>query len=123
MALKPLLLALRGDLAAAVLKAAAVLIVAIIVFAAITLTTVLALPVGPIIGGHPTWSVPTTGGNSGDIPPDQLRVMRQVSAQTGVPCQVLAAIAHVESDFGHNMATNSARAGDFPSYEGSLRED
>lgn len=45
--------------------------------------------------------------------------MRQVSAQTGEPCRVLAAIAHVESDFGRNMATNSASAGDLPSYEGS----
>ncbi len=45
-----------------------------------------------------------------DIPPDQLAVMLQVSGWSGVPWQVLAAIAKVESNFGRNMATSSAGA-------------
>jgi murein DD-endopeptidase MepM/ murein hydrolase activator NlpD len=45
-----------------------------------------------------------------DIPPDQLAVMQQVSQFTGLPWQVLAAIAKVESDFGRNMSTSTAGA-------------
>src|SRR3972149_3963926 len=45
-----------------------------------------------------------------DIPPDQLAVMQQVGLWTGVPWQVLAAIARVESDFGRNMSTSWAGA-------------
>ena len=45
-----------------------------------------------------------------DIPPDQLAVMQQVSAGTGIPWQIFAAIAKVESNFGRNMATSSAGA-------------
>lgn len=45
-----------------------------------------------------------------DIPPDQLEVMQQVSFQTGIPWQIFAGIAKIESDFGHNMATSSAGA-------------
>ncbi|MDI6857194.1 MAG: bifunctional lytic transglycosylase/C40 family peptidase [Dehalococcoidia bacterium] len=45
-----------------------------------------------------------------EIPPDQLEVMQQVSLQTGIPWQILAAIAKVESDFGGNMAVSSAGA-------------
>lgn len=45
-----------------------------------------------------------------DIPADQLVVMRQVGAATGVPWQVLAAIAKVESGFGANTGPSSAGA-------------
>jgi hypothetical protein len=45
-----------------------------------------------------------------EIPPDQLEVMQQVSFQTGIPWQIFAALAKVESDFGRNMATSSAGA-------------
>ena len=45
-----------------------------------------------------------------DIPPDQLAAMQQVSARTGIPWQIFAAIAKVESNFGRNMATSSAGA-------------
>ena len=45
------------------------------------------------------------------IPPDQLAVMQATAAAScGLPWQVLAAIADVESDFGRNMATSSAGA-------------
>src|SRR5690606_21024844 len=43
-------------------------------------------------------------------PPDQREVMRRVSLETGIPWQVLAAIAKLESDFGRNMAVSSAGA-------------
>lgn len=45
-----------------------------------------------------------------EIPPDQLEVMRQESLRTGIPWQIFAAIAKVESDFGRNMATSEAGA-------------
>lgn len=44
------------------------------------------------------------------IPLDQLVVMRQVGVETGVPWQILAGIAKVESNFGQNMTTSSAGA-------------
>ena len=64
------------------------------------------------------WAVPSirTGlFNSGglftkDIPPGQLVVMQQVGSAFGLPWQLLAAIARVESDFGRNMAVSSAGA-------------
>ncbi len=45
-----------------------------------------------------------------EIPPDQLEVMQQESLGTGIPWQIFAAIAKVESDFGRNMETSSAGA-------------
>lgn len=45
-----------------------------------------------------------------EIPPEQMAVMQRVGASTGVPWQVLAAIAKVESGFGANMGPNSAGA-------------
>lgn len=51
---------------------------------------------------------PASGGL--DIPADQLAVMQQVALSSGVPWQILAAIARVESDFGRNMSTSWAGA-------------
>ncbi|MCC6177452.1 MAG: bifunctional lytic transglycosylase/C40 family peptidase [Chloroflexi bacterium] len=49
--------------------------------------------------------------NTEEIPPEHLAVMRSASTETcGVPWQVIAAIAKVESNFGSNMATSSAGA-------------
>ena len=48
--------------------------------------------------------------SAAEIPPDQLAVMQQVSNQTGIPWQILAAIARVESGFGANMVPSSAGA-------------
>ena len=45
-----------------------------------------------------------------EIPPDHLVVMQQVSNQTGIPWQILAAISKVESGFGANMGPSSAGA-------------
>ena len=43
-----------------------------------------------------------------EIPPEQLKVMQQVDAATGVPWQVLAAMAKLASGFGANMPPTSA---------------
>jgi hypothetical protein len=67
--------------------------------------------------GVRVWSVPSirsglfgSGTAGGDVPADQLVVMQQIGGAFGLPWQVLAAIAKVESDFGRNMATSSAGA-------------
>lgn len=62
-------------------------------------------------GGLPEAARTTAAASAiAEIPPDQLEVMQQVSLRTGIPWQVLAAIAKVESDFGRNMTTSSAGA-------------
>lgn len=53
--------------------------------------------------------VPAVGGLPA-VPPEHLAVMLEVSAETGVPWELLAAIASVESGFGANMSTSSAGA-------------
>jgi len=45
-----------------------------------------------------------------EIPANQLAVMQQAAGICGLPWQILAAVAKVESDFGRNMATSSAGA-------------
>lgn len=45
-----------------------------------------------------------------EIPPEHLAVMQQVATATGIPWQVLAAVAKVESGFGANMGPSSAGA-------------
>jgi membrane-bound lytic murein transglycosylase B len=110
--MKILLLAVLGDLAVDTLKLGAALVVGIIILTLITLATLLALPLGLIVGvGVPPGDAPPLAlGNPGEIPSEQLTLMRQVAAATGVPWQVLAAIAKIESDFGRNMATSPAGA-------------
>ncbi len=44
------------------------------------------------------------------VPPQQLQVMLAVEKEYGVPWQVLAAIAYVESSFGQNMGPSPAGA-------------
>jgi cell wall-associated NlpC family hydrolase len=53
---------------------------------------------------------PLAAARVGEIPPDQLAVMRQAAALCGLPWEVLAAVARVESEFGRNMATSSKGA-------------
>lgn len=50
------------------------------------------------------------GAHVDEIPSDQMAVMQQAASSCGLPWQILAAVAKVESDFGHNMATSSAGA-------------
>ncbi|MDE3075728.1 MAG: bifunctional lytic transglycosylase/C40 family peptidase [Chloroflexota bacterium] len=45
-----------------------------------------------------------------DIPPDQLQSMQAAASSCGLPWQVLAGVAKVESNFGQNMATSTAGA-------------
>lgn len=45
-----------------------------------------------------------------EIPSGQLAVMQAAATSCGIPWQILAAVAKVESDFGQNMATSSAGA-------------
>ncbi|HZU07212.1 MAG TPA: bifunctional lytic transglycosylase/C40 family peptidase [Chloroflexota bacterium] len=45
-----------------------------------------------------------------EIPAAHLAVMQRAATECGLPWQVLAAVAKVESDFGRNMATSSAGA-------------
>jgi cell wall-associated NlpC family hydrolase len=86
-------LKVAGGLALAVLIALA--------FAVSSLTpfTSVAAPGNAVISAH-----------TDEIPPDQLAVMQQAAAICGLPWQILAAVAKVESDFGRNMATSSAGA-------------
>ena len=75
---------------------------------------------GDLSAGPRVWRVPSIrprvapilelpSGGLG-IPPEQLAVMQQVGVSTGLPWQILAAIARVESSFGSNMETSSAGA-------------
>jgi len=57
------------------------------------------------------------GAHLDEIPPGQLAVMHQASAICGLPWQILAAVAKVESDFGRNMATSSAGAIGYGQFE------
>jgi NlpC/P60 family len=57
------------------------------------------------------------GAHTGEIPPGQRAVMRQAGAICGLPWQILAAVAKVESDFGRNMATSSAGAIGYGQFE------
>jgi len=51
-----------------------------------------------------------TPASAAEVPLDHLAVMQQVSNQTGIPWQILAAISKVESGFGANMGPSSAGA-------------
>jgi hypothetical protein len=109
---KVVLLMAFSDLLGDALRVVAILAAGILVLAIVALATVVALPFGLVLGPGMT-IVPPAAGTTGDvseIPPDQLRVMQEVGAQSGVPWEVLAAIAKVEFGFGRNMATSSAGA-------------
>ena len=65
---------------------------------------VVAAVAGAVAGGGPARGLPPA------VPVDQLAVMSEVSATSGVPWPLLAAVASVESDLGRNMATSTAGA-------------
>lgn len=110
--MKLLLLSAASDVLGDGLRALALLAVGVVVLAVVATATVLALPLGLVLGrvGNLPPSVPAPAGSVPEIPPDHLRVMVEVGARTGVPWEVLAAMAKVESGFGRNMATSSAGA-------------
>jgi len=61
------------------------------------------------LGGQPSGAQSSAAAAAiAEIPPEQLAVMEQVGATTGLPWQVLAAIAKLGSDFGANMGTGPA---------------
>ena len=63
------------------------------------------------LGGSPGIAQsPVSAAALAEIPADHLVVMQAVASATGVPWQVLAAVAKVESDFGVNMGPSSAGA-------------
>ena len=53
---------------------------------------------------------PIADARAEEIPAAHLAIMHRAAAECGLPWQVLAAVAKVESDFGRNMATSSAGA-------------
>jgi peptidoglycan LD-endopeptidase LytH len=111
--MKALLLLALGDLLGDCLKLLAWLTLSVVLVGFIAAATVVALPFGLRFGPGVTANRPSTQpatGSIAEIPPDHLRLMREVAAPSGVPWEVLAAIAKVESGFGSNMATSSAGA-------------
>ena len=110
--MKLALLVALSDLFGNALKLLAVLAVGVVVLALVAVATVVALPFGLVLGPGVTVARPALGviGSAAEIPADQLRLMQEVGASSGVPWQILAAIAKVESGFGRNTATSSAGA-------------
>ncbi len=97
--------AVLGNLPRDALRLAAILAAVLLVPVVLTVIAVAAL-IAALLSGSP-------GAGRSDppsLPPEQLEVMVQVSARSGVPWSLLAAIASVESSFGANMATSSAGA-------------
>jgi cell wall-associated NlpC family hydrolase len=93
-----------SDLGRDALKVATGLGLAAVLALAFAVTSVAAL-----IGvATPSGSAPSAA--AGEIPPDQLPVIRAAAASCGLPWEVLAAVARVESEFGRNMRTSSAGA-------------
>ena len=87
------------------LKFVAALSLAILLALAFSVSTLMTA-LGATAPGHEV-----ADANTEEIPSDHLAVMRAAATETcGVPWQVVAAIAKVESDFGRNMATSSAGA-------------
>jgi cell wall-associated NlpC family hydrolase len=93
-----------SDLGRDALKVATGFGLAILLALAFAVTSVAA-----VVGGTSSSSANSTAA-VGDIPPDQLPVMQAAAATCGLPWEVLAAVAKVESEFGRNMRTSSAGA-------------
>jgi cell wall-associated NlpC family hydrolase len=93
-----------GGLGRDALKVATSLALAILLALAFAIASLMAA-FGTMAPGQPIAAAQVD-----DIPPAQLAVMQQAAATCGLPWQVLAGVAKVESDFGRNMATSSAGA-------------
>jgi len=94
-----------SDLGRDALKFVMALALAIMLAMAFSVSTLMTV-LGVTVPGHEVAEA-----NTDEIPAEHLEVMRHAANQTcGVPWQVIAAIAKVESDFGRNMATSSAGA-------------
>jgi transglycosylase-like protein with SLT domain len=93
-----------GDLGATGLRVAGALL-ALVLVPVVLVTIAVATLLAVLLSGFPGF-----GQSPRTVPPDQLAVMLDVSRESGVRWELLAAIASVESDFGRNMATSSAGA-------------
>lgn len=92
-------------LAMRLLGAKAALILLLVAAAVIALGSVAAF-----IGLTVAQAAALLGPRGLSVPPQQLQVMLAVEKEYGVPWQVLAAVAYVESSFGQNMGPSSAGA-------------
>ena len=100
--------AVLGEFRHDALKLAGALIALVLVPSVLLIAAIGAL-LAPLFPGSPS-VVGQPDSTGGAVPPEQLAVMREVSRTSGVPWELLAAIASVESDFGRNMATSWAGA-------------
>lgn len=106
---KSLLALALGGLLGDALKVAATGVVILVLVVAFTAASVASV-FGVVAGGvAPPVSI-DPGVRVGGIPAEQVPAIQSAAATCGLPWQVLAAIAKVESDFGANMATSSAGA-------------
>ena len=101
---QPLVAGALSGLGRDALKAAAALTAAMLLALAFAISSLMAM-LGMLAPGQPI-----SVASADTVPPGQLAVMRSAAATCGLPWQVLAGIAKVESDFGRNMATSSAGA-------------
>ncbi|HLG72484.1 MAG TPA: bifunctional lytic transglycosylase/C40 family peptidase [Chloroflexota bacterium] len=92
------------DLPRQALRAGAALVLVLVLALAFVISSLGAL-FGRITPGG---EIPTVAPEA--VPKDQLVAMESAAGTCGLPWQVLAAVARVESDFGRNMATSSAGA-------------
>lgn len=101
---KALLALALGDLGREALKVAAGLVLAVLIALAFAVSSLMTF-FGAAAPGQTI-----AGTYLDEIPPGQLPVMQQAATLCGLPWQVLAAVAKVESNLGRNMATSSAGA-------------
>ncbi len=99
-----LLLLVLSDLGRDALKVAGGLAAAALLALAFAVTSVAAVVGGSLTTGS------SASAAAGEIPADQLPVIQAAAASCGLPWEVLAAVAKVESEFGRNMRTSSAGA-------------
>jgi cell wall-associated NlpC family hydrolase len=92
-----------SDLGRDALKVAAGLGLAVFLALAFAVTALAA-----VVGGSSSGTA--AGAAADEIPPEQLPAIRAAAASCGLPWEVLAAVARVESEFGRNMRTSTAGA-------------
>ena len=102
---KALLSLILGDLWPEAVKVLVTLVVAVLIALAFSVASV-----GALFTALLGVTTPPPAVAAGGIPSEQVPVIQQAAATCGLPWQVLAAVADVESDFGRNMATSSAGA-------------
>lgn len=104
---RALLSILLSGLGEDAVKVAGGLTVAILIALAFAISSLMAI-FGAAAPGHAIASARIE-----EIPAEQLALMETAAASCGLPWQVLAAVAKVDSDFGRNMAATSAGTGGY----------